>query len=78
MTAPPLPEPGSQEYLWWSQGAADEAKARDGGLSNGILDLRRQLEALGRQTFRVDNSPAYVLKILMQINCPSMLRRRFR
>jgi hypothetical protein len=78
VSKPPLPSEGSQAYLWWSQGAVDEAAARDEGLSSELLDLRGELETLGRQKFSVDDATRRVLKILVQVHYPEILRRRFR
>lgn len=74
MTRPEVPKDG-QEYLWWSQGATDEANARNEGLTNEMQDVRTVLEDLARLN---GNSPAAVITAVARIYCPDRLRRRYR
>jgi hypothetical protein len=66
---------GTQEYLWWSQGATDEADARNEGLSHEIQDVRTVLEDLARLH---KYNPADLISAVARIYCPDRLRRRYR
>lgn len=76
MTKPPLPDHSSQEYLWWSQGAADEAAARDEGVNGDARQVRDLVESLARRhpEWTMEKLAVSVAKIV----CPDKLRRRFR
>jgi hypothetical protein len=69
-----LPDPASAKYLWWSQGAADEAKARDEGMSPAARELRDVLEAFAR--LRPTDNAGELAETLAKIYCPDRLRRR--
>jgi hypothetical protein len=74
---PPLPAEGSQEYLWWAQGARDEADARNENLGPQARVLRDGLEAFASgygKTVTIEQ----LLTGLMLIYCPAKLKRRFR
>lgn len=71
-----VPSSGTQEYLWWSQGATDEAKAHNEGLSHKIQDARHVLEDLAR--LQKIQDPAEVVEMMARIYCPERLRRRYR
>ena len=75
MSAPPLPPKSSNEYLWWSQGAADECKARDEGMSAQARELRDLAEALARQ--RPADSTRDLVIAVARIMCPDVLKRRY-
>jgi ABC-type branched-subunit amino acid transport system ATPase component len=80
MSKPPLPAEGTSAYLWWSQGAKDEATARDGGLSPDAKELIRVMGLWARQEDREGALPAQeqlALKVA-RVFCPDMLRRKFR
>lgn len=53
------------EYLWWSQGALDEARARDEGMNTAAREVRDVLEGFARlnQTLRQKD----LVKILANI-----------
>lgn len=76
MAKPALPRDGSQEYLWWSQGATDEARIRNEGMSAGARELRDLLESLARAHNITD--AAELAAAMARICCPDRLRRRFR
>ena len=81
MTKPDPPSPGTAEYLWWSQGARDEAAARDEGLSAEARHLRDALEGFARgygPSATLSGLLTGLLTGLMSIYCPDRLRRRFR
>ena len=76
MSAPKLPDPQSQEYLWWQAGTIDEFKARNEGMSPKAIEIRETLEALAKMhpTMRETG----LVKVLAQIYAPELLKRRFR
>lgn len=76
MTKPALPDAGSQEYLWWSQGAGDEARFRDQGLSPSVLELRAFLERYSRM--HPGKSQKDLITTMMRVYCPERLRRGHR
>ena len=76
MTKPHLPDRSSQEYLWWSQGAADEASARDEGVNGDARQVRDLVESLARRHPEWDMERLAVT--VARIVCPDKLRRRFR
>jgi hypothetical protein len=71
---------GSQEYLWWSQGTADEAKARDEGLSSAAKELIRAMGIWARQEDRegVRMTQEQLALKVARVCCPELLRRKFR
>lgn len=71
-----VPDSSTQEYLWWSQGAADEAKARDAGLSPGAREAREVLEGIARRRPSADG--AELVKVMARIYAPEILKRRHR
>jgi hypothetical protein len=74
-----LPSVGTQEYLWWSQGAADEAKARDERMSSFGREVRDVLEALADMNRPMDgHTPEWLVTELARIYCPERLRRKYR
>ena len=78
---PPNPPPyNTQEYLWWSQGANDEAKIRDGKLSAGAREVRETLEALAELPRNQDPplTREDLVYSLARIFCPDKLRRKYR
>ncbi|TAK89330.1 MAG: hypothetical protein EPO06_11735 [Burkholderiaceae bacterium] len=42
----PVPPVGTPERAWWQRGAADEARARDEGLSGKVKEFVKYAEAL--------------------------------
>jgi hypothetical protein len=74
---PAVPRDGSQEYLWWSQGARDNQEARNEGMGPRARELRDALEAFA-QGYGQTASGEDLLTGLMKIYCPGRLRRRFR
>jgi hypothetical protein len=77
MTKPGVPE--GDAYLWWSQGARDEAQIRDEGMGSGRgspRELRDVLEALAR--CHPDWDGFAVLTAVCRIYMPERLRRRWR
>jgi hypothetical protein len=77
VTAPPLPSRSDHAYLWWSQGAADEAKARDEGLSPQAIELRDLIEALAK-SWGASASMTSLVCAAARICAPHVLRRRHR
>lgn len=69
-----VPASGTTEYLWWSQGAADEAKARDEGMSPSARELRHLLEGLAR--LRPLDPPVAVLASMVRIQTAGLPLRR--
>jgi hypothetical protein len=79
MSFPKDGAPGPQDgdtYLWWNQGLADEAAARDEGLSPQAIELRDCLEALAK--FNALRSAEDLLTALARIYHPHILKRRYR
>lgn len=73
---PKLPPQSSDAYLWWSLGCADEARARDEGMSPHAREVREFLEALARLSGK---STARELVIqLANMYAPDILRRKHR
>lgn len=76
VTKPMVPDSSSQEYLWWSAGANDEAKARNEGMNGDARQLRDMLEGLARM--HPDWAMARLALSLAMIACPDKLRRKER
>jgi hypothetical protein len=74
---PPLPDQSSDAYLWYMQGAGDEAQARMEGLSSGAEEMVATLEALARLG-GIEAGPQSLVTALARIYCPHVLRRRYR
>ena len=68
----PVPENASDDY--WA-GALAEARARDGALSPGALEVRSTLEALDELR---QQPAADLVAALARIYCPGLLKRRHR
>jgi hypothetical protein len=71
-----MPPKSSDAYLWWSLGAADEARRRDEGLSPHAREVREFLEAIARLG-GASTSRDLVVK-LANMYAPDVLRRRHR
>lgn len=71
-----LPAADTQEYLWWSAGAADEAKALNEGLTSEAREAREVLVGLAR--LKPGTTAADLVHMLAKIYCPGKLRRRYR
>ena len=76
MSAPKLPDPQSQEYLWWQAGTIDEFKARNEGLNPKAIELRETLEALAK--LHPVMRETELIRELARIYAPELLKRRFR
>jgi hypothetical protein len=71
------PQEDALAYRWWSQGAADEAKARDTALGAGALELRCLLESLD-SLHGGTNTAEQLAGVIARIYCPGMLKRKYR
>jgi hypothetical protein len=77
VSRPSLPDSASQEYLWWSQGARDEAEARDEGLDHAAKQVRDFLVSyawLRREPLTEKDLALVVMKVF----APQFLKRRYR
>lgn len=72
-----MPEHGSQEYLWWSQGTRDEAAARNDGLDFRARELRDFIETYARPQ-RPGKSQKDLATMIMRVFCPDRLKRKYR
>jgi hypothetical protein len=76
---PPLPPADGLAYLWWSQGALDEVRARTEDVAPSALRLIELLEGLGRGRGAGSQvTEATLATQVMQIVAPERLKRRFR
>lgn len=64
------------KYLWYRQGQADEAAARNSGVSQPVRELRDCLEALAQDFGKVTAED--MLVTLTRIYCPHVLKRGYR
>lgn len=74
---PPLPNPSSEAYLWWSRGAEDNQYANNLGLSTGAIELREVLEGVARSQ-GIGASRKSIILAMAKIYCPHILRWRYR
>ena len=77
MNAPGFPGPHSQEYLWWSQGAADERKAQNEGINANVLEVRDTFEALAKLN-KTDTGIDILVSCLWIYLADRPLRKRLR
>jgi hypothetical protein len=72
-----VPDPATQEYLWWSQGARDEHDARAEGLNTKTTELVDVIENLAKG-WGTTIEPRALLLMAARIYAPDVLRRRHR
>jgi|HubBroStandDraft_3_1064219.scaffolds.fasta_scaffold1842953_1 hypothetical protein len=77
MPPPRLPNPSSQEYLWWSQGARDEHDAQEEGLSPQVIQLIDYIRAVA-QGYGKTATAFEVLRAAVRVYAPDLLRRKHR
>jgi hypothetical protein len=77
VTRPNLPGHDSQEYLWWSQGARDEAEARDEGLDYAARQVRDFVAGYAR-LHPEGKTEKDLATTVMRVFCPDRLKRKYR
>jgi hypothetical protein len=67
------PRRGSLGEKYWDDGAAAEAAARDEGLNDDAVELRRVLESFAR--LKPDAPAEEIVRFLRVVYCPTLTER---
>ena len=75
---PPLPNPSSEAYLWYCQGAADQEAKQIAGLGPAAKEIIGVIRSFGSLEMNRGLSRRQIITTLAQTYCPHILRRRYR